>query len=127
MKQVAGITAIGTVLLVVAWLAVFFLGRDFQPTSLLALRFLTALITSGTLLWLAKSASRLEKSWVLHVAAVLQFILAGIGVMFLPVFALSFWNHSVDFPAYKFGMVWLLPTTAALVFCVTRDVGLTRE
>lgn len=127
MKRVAGIAAIGTVLLVAAWLAVISLGRDFHPTSLLVLRGLTALITSGTLLWLAKSASLLQKGWVLHLAAVLQFVLAGVGVMFLPVFAMSAWNVFVDFPAYEFGIEWLLPTTAALVYCVTRSVGPQRE
>jgi hypothetical protein len=126
MKRVGGITAIGVLLLVAAWLAVFQLGRGFQPTSLLVLRALTAVMTSGTLLWLAKSAFLLEKGWVLHLAAVLQFVLAGVGVMFLPALALSVWNNSVDFPAYEFGVVWLLPTIAALVFCVTRSVGPTR-
>jgi hypothetical protein len=122
-KRIAGITAIGTVLLVAAWLAVLYLGRDFHPASLLVLRGLTALITSSTLLWLGKSASRLQKGWLLHVAAVVQFVLAGVGVMFLPVLAMSVWNIYVDFPVYKFGIAWLLPTTAALVYCVTRSVG----
>ncbi|HEX4971220.1 MAG TPA: hypothetical protein VFV69_09190 [Steroidobacteraceae bacterium] len=125
MNGVGRITLVGTAVLVAAWVATILLGREAQPAALLAIRILTTLIASGTLLWLVKSAPALEakKSWVLHLAAVVQFLLAGIGVMFMPALALSLWDQYIDFRFYDLGFVWLLPTMAALVFCVTRRVG----
>ncbi|HEY7640705.1 MAG TPA: hypothetical protein VH814_13355 [Steroidobacteraceae bacterium] len=124
MRRPGSITAIGIAALLAAWVAVVFLGRETQPAALVGMRLLTTVIASATLLWLARAAPAVPpgKSWVLHLAAVVQFLLAGVGVMFLPALALLIWGRYPSFPSYDFGVVWLLPTIAAFLFCVTRPL-----
>lgn len=118
-------------LLILSWLCLIYLGAEggdgVQTTARICIRMVTTVVTTVTALLLSRFAPALQpqKAWVLQLSAVLQIVFAFVGLLILPVIALTIWNDYVDFQAYslKLDLLLLLVPSAAVIYCLTRVSG----
>jgi hypothetical protein len=130
-RSVLLLVAVAGACVIFAWICLIHLGsvgaEDSQTSALLALRIVTATITTFTALLLSRSslAAASQKRWVLQLAALLQLALAFVGLTLVPLLALGIWNGYIDFPAHPLmpGFLWFLLPMAAVVFCLARQPG----
>ncbi len=130
-RPVLLVVAIAVAFLIGSWLCLIYLGslggQDSQSTAQMCLLIVTSAVTTIAAVLLSKLeiARQSRKDWVFQLAALLQIVLAFVGLLVLPLVALIIWNDYVDFRAYslELGFFLILPPTAAVIFCMTRDGG----
>ena len=117
-------------LLLLSWFCLVYLGSlsaASQGTALIGIRIVSVTVTTVTALLLSRSAAARSspKPWRLTLGALLQVLLAFVGLTILPVAALILWNGEIDFEQYsqKSNLLLLLVPAAAVSYCLTRDVG----
>lgn len=127
-RHVLLLVAIGSAFVVLSWVCLIYLGslagQESQTTALMGIRIATAAGTTATAVLLSRPASAqwLRKAWVIQLSAVLQLVLAFVGLLIMPIVALIVWNGHIDFETYsqKLGFALLLVPMAAVIFCLTR-------
>lgn len=114
--------------MLLSWVCLIYLGsvggEGSQTTAQMGIRIVTAVGTTLTALLLSRLAAARwsPKPGVLQLGAMLQVVLAFVGLLILPVVALIVWNGHIDFQVYShtLGFLLLLLPSAAVVFCLTR-------
>lgn len=129
MRPMFFLVAIAGTLMLLSWAFLLYLGSvggtASQEIALMSIRIVSAAGTTSTALLLSRSvaARSSPKPWVLQLGALLQLVLAFVGLTILPVVALVLWNGHIDFESYsqKVNLLLLLLPAAAVVYCMTRD------
>jgi hypothetical protein len=118
-------------LVILAWVCLIHLAtvgaEGSQTTALVGIRIATAGFTTATAILLSRSpaAWRSPKPVLLQLGALLQIVLAFVGLIIMPIVALIVWNGRIDFQTYshRLGLLLMLLPTAAVIFCLTRGGG----
>jgi hypothetical protein len=130
-RPVLRVVAIAGAFLIGSWLCLLYLGSvggpDLQSTAQMCLHIVTSAVTTIAAVLLSKLeiARRSRTGRVFQLAALLQIVLAFVGLLVLPLVGLVVWNDYVDFRAYSpgLGFFLMLPPMAAVIFCMTRAGG----